>query len=161
MDSNFVIDYSLQTKCEICGMGDFEDQVLLCDGLNCNRECHMFCLRPIITEVPEGAWLCPLCSDKGNLISLSLSLQKKETTKRRKDLNKEIKESENVDQNYQDRLSNFIDLENESIIMASKCVGMLVKVFSENDRTFHTGRILRMKLDSDNGQPLHLVQFQR
>ena len=38
-----------------------QDDVLLCDSVNCNRECHMDCLRPALTEVPQGEWFCPHC----------------------------------------------------------------------------------------------------
>ncbi|MCO5610461.1 hypothetical protein L7F22_064699 [Adiantum nelumboides] len=46
--------------CQLCKLGDRENQLLLCDG--CDRGFHSTCLRPIVFRVPVGPWLCPLCS---------------------------------------------------------------------------------------------------
>ncbi|ACO63635.1 ring PHD BROMO family protein [Micromonas commoda] len=52
--------------CEVCeggadetqpGMSDAE--TLLCDG--CDSAWHMACLRPPLTTIPEGDWMCPGC----------------------------------------------------------------------------------------------------
>lgn len=48
----------LQT-CQVCKKGDNDECLLLCDG--CDRGCHMYCLRPKLTQVPEGDWFCPNC----------------------------------------------------------------------------------------------------
>ena len=45
--------------CELCGSGENDESVLLCD--NCNRGFHMECLSPPLTSVPEGDWHCPDC----------------------------------------------------------------------------------------------------
>ena len=45
--------------CELCKGGHREDKIILCD--KCDRGCHMFCLQPPLTDVPEGEWICPLC----------------------------------------------------------------------------------------------------
>lgn len=45
--------------CQVCRKGDNDDCLLLCDS--CDRGCHMYCLRPKITQVPEGDWFCPAC----------------------------------------------------------------------------------------------------
>uniref|UniRef100_A0A803KX49 Histone-lysine N-methyltransferase n=1 Tax=Chenopodium quinoa TaxID=63459 RepID=A0A803KX49_CHEQI len=52
-------DYS-DIKCEECGSGDGEMELLLCD--KCDKGFHMNCVRPIVTRVPIGSWLCPSCS---------------------------------------------------------------------------------------------------
>lgn len=49
----------LQT-CQVCHKGDNDACLLLCDG--CDRGWHMFCLRPKVTQVPEGDWFCPTCN---------------------------------------------------------------------------------------------------
>lgn len=49
-------------NCQVCRKGDNDDLLLLCDG--CDRGCHMYCLRPKITQVPEGDWFCPTCVAK-------------------------------------------------------------------------------------------------
>lgn len=53
--------FCLQT-CQVCRKGDNDDCLLLCDG--CDRGCHMYCLKPKITQVPEGDWFCPTCIDQ-------------------------------------------------------------------------------------------------
>jgi hypothetical protein len=47
-------------RCEGCGSGDCEDELLLCD--RCDRSHHKFCLHPIFVEVPSGPWICPSCA---------------------------------------------------------------------------------------------------
>ncbi|BFG23549.1 hypothetical protein CerSpe_098230 [Prunus speciosa] len=49
-------------SCEECGSGDSPAELLLCDGCNCNRGYHLFCLRPILVHVPKGKWFGPCCS---------------------------------------------------------------------------------------------------
>ncbi|KAF3860706.1 hypothetical protein F7725_000961 [Dissostichus mawsoni] len=48
-----------KVNCQVCRKGDNDDCLLLCDG--CDRGCHMYCLKPKITQVPEGDWFCPHC----------------------------------------------------------------------------------------------------
>nr|XP_054751742.1 lysine-specific demethylase 5D-like isoform X1 [Lytechinus pictus]XP_054751743.1 lysine-specific demethylase 5D-like isoform X1 [Lytechinus pictus] len=49
--------------CHVCGRGDVEDCLLLCDG--CDDSFHTFCLIPPLPEVPKGDWRCPSCVAKG------------------------------------------------------------------------------------------------
>lgn len=51
-----------RVTCQVCRKGDNDDCLLLCDG--CDRGCHMYCLKPKITQVPEGDWFCPTCIDQ-------------------------------------------------------------------------------------------------
>lgn len=44
-------------ECEVCSKGG---NVLCCD--NCNLVFHTHCLYPPLTVVPEGDWLCPVCT---------------------------------------------------------------------------------------------------
>ena len=46
--------------CEVCGSGDEPDVLLLCD--TCDAPYHIYCLRPALQEVPDGAWHCPQCA---------------------------------------------------------------------------------------------------
>ena len=48
------------TGCKVCGWGDNEQQILLCDG--CDAEYHTYCLRPPLTQIPPGEWFCPQCN---------------------------------------------------------------------------------------------------
>lgn len=43
----------------MCGRGDEEDRLLLCDG--CDDSYHTFCLIPPLQDVPKGDWRCPKC----------------------------------------------------------------------------------------------------
>ena len=57
--------FRLEDICYLCLKGDRPDDVLLCDTPGCKRECHMDCLSPPLTQVPQGEWFCPHCrSDK-------------------------------------------------------------------------------------------------
>ncbi|XP_012845768.1 PREDICTED: probable Histone-lysine N-methyltransferase ATXR5 [Erythranthe guttata] len=57
-------DYYSEVRCEECGSGGREDEMLLCN--KCDRGHHMLCLRPIVTRVPFGSWICPACSTDNN-----------------------------------------------------------------------------------------------
>ena len=41
-----------------------DDEILLCDGAGYERAYHMRCLKPIVTTMPMGDWLCPHCIDQ-------------------------------------------------------------------------------------------------
>ena len=53
--------------CEVCMCAvcmcaySFTPQLLLCDI--CNSECHTYCQYPVLWDVPQGTWVCPLCSE--------------------------------------------------------------------------------------------------
>jgi hypothetical protein len=49
----------ISTVCAVCGEGGHDELILLCDSENCKNEVHMYCLNPIVTQVPEGDWYCP------------------------------------------------------------------------------------------------------
>ncbi|VEL23350.1 unnamed protein product [Protopolystoma xenopodis] len=58
------------------------EQMLFCD--DCDRGYHMYCLKPPLSEPPEGSWSCQLCVDcyqsnaasntKGSALSASVNL---------------------------------------------------------------------------------------
>ena len=48
--------------CEICGKGDDEDLIIICD--KCNKGFHLYCLTPILPSVPSGDWFCSKCCEK-------------------------------------------------------------------------------------------------
>ncbi|KAJ3592240.1 hypothetical protein NHX12_007368 [Muraenolepis orangiensis] len=62
LDKNIVWEPSMKACCQLCGEGDNEDLLLLCDG--CDGGCHTFCHRPPISSIPEGDWFCPACLAK-------------------------------------------------------------------------------------------------
>lgn len=43
----------------ICRRKNDPEQTLLCDA--CNKGWHMFCLKPKLTQIPQGDWFCPRC----------------------------------------------------------------------------------------------------
>ncbi|KAM9788414.1 zinc finger protein ubi-d4 [Neosynchiropus ocellatus] len=47
--------------CNMCGTSENDDQLLFCD--DCDRGYHMYCLKPPMSEPPEGSWSCHLCLD--------------------------------------------------------------------------------------------------
>lgn len=48
--------------CTLCGTSDNDDQLLFCD--DCDRGYHMYCLKPALTQPPEGSWSCKLCTEE-------------------------------------------------------------------------------------------------
>eukprot|EP00966_Prymnesium_polylepis_P269569 6227156-Prymnesium_polylepis.1 len=54
-----------ETACSACGIETWApgNWMLLCDGQGCDRAYHTRCLQPPLSEVPEGDWLCPVCSE--------------------------------------------------------------------------------------------------
>ncbi|KAJ3612364.1 hypothetical protein NHX12_020640 [Muraenolepis orangiensis] len=55
LEVNFIDLY----LCLVCGRGDEEERLLLCDG--CDDSYHTFCLIPPLHDVPRGDWRCPKC----------------------------------------------------------------------------------------------------
>uniref|UniRef100_A0A8C0VGI9 [histone H3]-trimethyl-L-lysine(4) demethylase n=1 Tax=Cyanistes caeruleus TaxID=156563 RepID=A0A8C0VGI9_CYACU len=55
---DFVLQVDLYV-CLLCGSGNDEDRLLLCDG--CDDSYHTFCLIPPLHDVPKGDWRCPQC----------------------------------------------------------------------------------------------------
>lgn len=53
---------SEEVLCDVCGRGDEEDLLLLCDGRRgrCPGACHTFC-DGLGRQVPRGRWLCLSC----------------------------------------------------------------------------------------------------
>jgi len=49
-------------SCGLCGTSDNDDQLLFCD--DCDRGYHMYCLKPPLSEPPEGSWSCHLCIEE-------------------------------------------------------------------------------------------------
>jgi len=52
-------------SCEICQDDKNEHQILICD--ECHLGFHMYCVRPVMVNVPTGEWRCPRCSPSRNI----------------------------------------------------------------------------------------------
>ncbi|PIO71645.1 PHD-finger [Teladorsagia circumcincta] len=48
--------------CSVCGSGDDEDRLLLCE--DCDKSIHTHCCDPPLAGVPKGEWRCPTCVAK-------------------------------------------------------------------------------------------------
>lgn len=60
------------TFCEICGMSDREDRMLLCD--RCDLGFHLECLTPPLEQVPDGYWYCNECAGDADFREIQLIL---------------------------------------------------------------------------------------
>mgnify|MGYP006281264777 CR=1 FL=1 len=49
--------------CEECKLPDREAYMLLYDA--CGQGYHMSCLKPPLTRIPKGSWVCPVCVQDG------------------------------------------------------------------------------------------------
>lgn len=49
----------LAVICENCGRSDRRNRILVCS--QCDSGFHMNCLRPAVSERPDGLWVCPDC----------------------------------------------------------------------------------------------------
>jgi hypothetical protein len=49
-----------EVVCTVCGKGDDEVKLVLCDQGGCEGACHIYCLSPPLSAVPKGLWACPL-----------------------------------------------------------------------------------------------------
>ena len=63
------------TNCTICGGSEDEDLVLVCDGVDCTNEVHLYCLSPPLYKIPENEWFCPQCNVNGEVERMKTYLQ--------------------------------------------------------------------------------------
>lgn len=69
----------VNTRCVACRRRGDAEKMLLCDG--CNRGTHLFCLKPKLTQVPDGDWYCPKCEPE---------FKKDNSVRKRKSANGEV-----------------------------------------------------------------------
>jgi hypothetical protein len=50
-----------ESTCRICLLDEEDDSMMLCD--HCDAPYHIYCLKPPLPAVPEGAWICPRCQN--------------------------------------------------------------------------------------------------
>lgn len=163
-----IMDIGL-TICSVCGGNEEEDLVLLCDGDGCSNEIHMYCLKPIVTVVPEGNWYCPICDINGTTLHLDSMLRCHEKSFQSgllKNKDEYLQYLTCLQQKYYplknwrpNLLGNRVS--SEFNVSSPDLVGMQLKIYNEVDDQSHTGRIISLRHDQVLDRWLHLVQFRR
>lgn len=99
--------------CMMCRRKGIPEQTLLCD--ECNRACHMYCLKPKLKQVPEGDWFCPKCRPE--------DYKRKRQPRKRKVFVEEVEEEEpeEVEEQDQDESPGEFDETAEEILECKKC----------------------------------------
>ncbi|XP_058175665.1 bromodomain adjacent to zinc finger domain protein 1A [Anopheles ziemanni] len=62
-------------SCMICRRKGDPDLTLLCD--ECNRACHIYCLKPKLKQVPAGDWYCVRCRPEQHQVKKPAAANKK------------------------------------------------------------------------------------
>eukprot|EP00879_Flechtneria_rotunda_P009637 GHRR01010084.1.p1 GENE.GHRR01010084.1~~GHRR01010084.1.p1 ORF type:complete len:1075 (+),score=467.79 GHRR01010084.1:930-4154(+) len=57
------------TVCQVCGKGEDDNNLLLCDGDGCDAAYHTYCLAPPLDKIPDGDWFCPGCAQLQNALA--------------------------------------------------------------------------------------------
>jgi len=65
--------------CEICGQGDREDTLLICDS--CQLMYHLECLETPLRDIPEGDWFCENCAHLSSFgLNVNLNIRQPENS---------------------------------------------------------------------------------
>ncbi len=163
-------EFASKTKCYICNNVEDEDLTVLCDGPGCNKEAHMYCLDPILTEVPEGDWLCDYCDELGTSRQLTQYFHNfnKECTipcnpAYYKDWVGCLQARYTPSHQWKTALHSDVVRESEFNPADSELVGLCVSLLIDEEASrYHTGRIINSReCRSTAGRREHLVQFKR
>ena len=159
------------TTCAVCGGSDSEDLILLCDGRGCKHEIHMFCLKPLVTTVPDGDWYCPICDPLGSTLNLRCyfashmeDFVKSNLTNRDEYLRwlaciqQRVVPFDEWKPNY---LAEYVESEFSYLLSAASLIGCSVRVLCSIDEQQHAGRIIARRYDKALNRWEHLVQFKR
>lgn len=156
------------TTCSICGGSEDEDLIILCDGPGCNNEIHMYCLTPILTEIPKGNWYCDACDSSGTTFQLKRYFDTFEKTQKHLCLKTNEPHFELLkllQQRYIkfDLWSPLIEtklIDSEFDASSIDLIGCIVRI-SVTDTQFHSGRIINRSYNDYLGIWYHLIQFKR
>lgn len=157
-----------ETVCSICGGAQDEDLIVLCDGEGCSNEVHLYCLNPVLTEIPEGDWYCDECNVEGSTKQLKADIESYLHSV------KPIYPSSGSDYEFyliclQQRLipldswqphAQFIFTVSEFDSSSIDLIGCIVRI-SFNSLDYHAGRIVSRRYDSHLDRWEHLLQFKR
>ncbi|XP_063305631.1 tyrosine-protein kinase BAZ1B [Pelobates fuscus] len=91
---------SENARCKVCRKKGEDDKLILCDG--CNKAFHLFCLRPVLLNIPEGEWLCPACQPATSRRSARGRNYAEDSTNDEDDEEEEEEESEEEDEDSED-----------------------------------------------------------
>lgn len=162
------------THCVICGGVEDEDLIMLCDGPNCQRETHMYCMRPALCSIPEGQWFCDICDPLGTTKNLQQYFEEHNKLRDSLRLNDEMEDYsiflralQSNCVNFEEwTLQSFIDDESEMVTSefdesAIDLVGCKVQVYCYIDERTHTGRIINRRRNDRFHYYEHLIQFKR
>uniref|UniRef100_A0A182T2Q7 Bromodomain adjacent to zinc finger domain protein 1A n=1 Tax=Anopheles maculatus TaxID=74869 RepID=A0A182T2Q7_9DIPT len=64
--------------CMVCRLKGDASVTLLCD--ECNRACHMYCLKPKLKQIPDGDWFCMQCRPEDHAPEQSTGTRKRVQT---------------------------------------------------------------------------------
>jgi hypothetical protein len=159
-----------KSKCYLCDGAEDEDMIVLCDGEGCENEAHMYCLDPVLTEVPEGDWLCDYCDKKGTSRMLRQYFNTHRSTHY-------IPPSKCLYQIWLDSLQMRFTKHNLNHSMITNgtfkseltsdigsLIGLTITLLvDETSGKYHTGRIIDVRGDNKElpSRSEHLVQFNR
>jgi hypothetical protein len=162
------VDYAT-TICSVCGGSEEEDLVLLCDGPGCTSEIHMYCLKPLVTAVPEGDWFCPSCHTDGTALHLDNLLHShklafaKESLQNSNDYQQYLVCLQQNYYSFKDWRPNNLEcrIPSEFDVSAADLIGMPIRIYSAVEDQVHTGRMISRRHDVNLDRWEHLVQFRR
>lgn len=156
-----------KTTCEVCGEGEEEDLILLCDKIGCKNEVHMFCLRPVVKTIPEGDWLCPQCDVLGPSTKIQEYIDQHVENRSQTMFNSAADYNHWLSLIQQQYIPfqewkpsyNFQIVESEYDITSESLIGMFIQLYFTNQQQYHSGRIISRRFIAEEFRWEHLVQF--
>uniref|UniRef100_A0A182W2T5 Bromodomain adjacent to zinc finger domain protein 1A n=1 Tax=Anopheles minimus TaxID=112268 RepID=A0A182W2T5_9DIPT len=83
--------------CIVCRLKGDASVTLLCD--ECNRACHMYCLKPKLKKIPEGDWFCMQCRPKDHEQKIKYSAGRRKLTQAMSYNNSDADDSQEENEN--------------------------------------------------------------
>lgn len=83
--NNKLIQYC-SIPCYNCGLSNDDSKLLLCDNItnNCNKGCHIYCLKTPLNYIPKKDWFCNFCLNTKEKNKRKRKLQKKDIKENKK-----------------------------------------------------------------------------
>lgn len=91
--------YCPSCLCRVCLTDRDDDQVVLCDG--CDHAYHIYCMKPVLTSIPEGKWFCRKC-DAG-IQAVRRAKKAYESNKLRRTARDDSKANSNLEKKHNNR----------------------------------------------------------